>query len=355
MKKIFSTAMAIALAVLCATGFGIASCKNETQSLKNGAYAPVNKNASPEAKALLAFLYQQRGKGLLTGQHSYPLYSDVFTERVENLTGEHPAVYGQDFGYSKMGSLDGINFRQRVVDNAIKWYQKGAIITLMWHSVPPTQDEFFTEWQGDQCIQSKLTDEQWKELLTEGTELNNRWKTQVDVVAFFLKQLQYQNIPVIWRPYHEMNGSWFWWGQRPGKGGYEALYRMLYDRLTNYHKLNNLLWVFNANELGSSNVGDYKDFYPGDDVVDILATDIYHSEFKGSDYELLAELGKGKIVAWGEVGKMPTEDDVKKHPNMSWFMTWCEFLEKDNTWQEANDIYKSNLTITLDELNKIRK
>lgn len=354
MKKAFTAIITTAMIALGASSIALAACKSESKPVLT-AHDPVNPNITPEAKELLAFLYKQRGNGVLTGQHSYPLYSDVFVERVENLTGEHPAVYGQDFGYSKMGSLDGINFRQRVIDNAIKWHEKGAIITLMWHAVPPTQEEYFTEWKGDNCIQSSLTDDEWKQLLTDGTEINNRWKSQVDVIAYFLKQLQYQNIPVIWRPYHEMNGDWFWWGKRPGEEGYQALYRMLYDRLTNYHHINNLLWVFNANEVGSPNVGEYKDFYPGDDVVDILATDIYHTEFKGDDCEMLELLGKGKLTAWGEVGKMPTPDDVKKHKNMSWFMTWCEFLEKDNTWQEANDIYKSDATITLDELKSIRK
>ena len=249
------------------------------------AQAPVNPNATPEARELLQFIYNQSGHGLLAGQHSYPLYSDIYMERAYHQSGEvgHPAVFGQDFGYSKPGSLDGINNRQRVVDNAIKWHDKGAIITLMWHAVPPTTDANYTTWKGENGIQSKLTDAQWGELLKPGTEINLRWQAQVDVIAFFLKQLQDQNIPVIWRPYHEMNGDWFWWGYKPGH--YQKLFRMLYDRLTNYHHLNNLLWVFNANEIGSSNVMDYDKFYPGKDVVDILATDVYSKNFEKGDYE----------------------------------------------------------------------
>ena len=84
------------------------------------AQKPVTPNASPEACKLLSFIYAQSGNGTLTGQHSYPLYSDIYMERVENFTGVHPVVFGQDFGYSKPNSLDGINFRQRVIDNAIK-------------------------------------------------------------------------------------------------------------------------------------------------------------------------------------------------------------------------------------------
>ena len=320
-----------------------------------GAQTPVNRQATPEACELLKFIYAQSGNGTLTGQHCYPLYSDILMERVENLTGSHPVVFGQDFGYSKANSLDGINFRQRVVDNAIKWHAKGAIITIMWHAVPPTTDAEFTVWQGKDAVQSKLTDAQWADLTTEGTELNDRWKSQVDVVAYFLKQLRDAGIPVIWRPYHEMNGDWFWWGARPGDDGYRKLYRMLYDRLTNYHRINNLLWVFNANEIGSPNVGDYADFYPGHDYVDILATDIYNHGYNRRDYDALLKLADGKPIAWGEVGKLPTPEIVREQPRWAWFMCWCEWLETVNTYEARTSIYNAAETITLEELNASRK
>lgn len=314
------------------------------------AQTPVTPNASNEAKDLLGVIYNNSGKTTFAGQHCYPLFSDIYMERADNLTGSHPVIFGQDFGYSKANSLDGINFRQRVVDNAIKWHAKGAIITLMWHAVPPTNKEFFTEWKGENCIQSKLTDKQWNDLFTEGSEINSNWKSQVDVIAYFLKQLQYENIPVIWRPYHEMNGDWFWWGYN-GKN-YVKLYQMLFDRLVNYHKINNLIWVFNANELGSPNVKGYDDFYPGDKYIDILASDFYSSNYKGKDYELLLKLGNGKPVAIGECGKMPTPELLKNQPKWSWFMCWGEFLETGNDWKSRKDLYDSQEVTTLEEFVK---
>lgn len=331
----------------------IAAVLATTLSINAISQNPVNQNATPEAKELLNFIYRQNGNGTLTGQHSYPLYSDIYMERVENFTGSHPVVFGQDFGYSKHNSLDGINFRQRTIDNAIKWHNQGAIITLMWHAVPPNCNDNYTIWKGEHGIQSKLTDKEWNDLFTEGTEINNNWKSQVDVIAFYLKQLQDEHIPVIWRPYHEMNGDWFWWGYNPDN--YKKLYKMLYSRLTDYHKINNLLWVFNANELGSQNVKQYEDFYPGDNYVDILATDIYNSEYKGNDYEKLLKLGKGKPIAWGEVGKLPTPEIIKQQPKWVWFMCWSEFLETANDWNRRTDIYNADNTITLEELNAKKK
>src|SRR5262249_40163921 len=147
-----------------------------------------------------------------------------------------------------------------------------------------------------ESIQGKLTDTEWNELITPGTPLNERWKSQVDVIAWFLKQLKNADVPVLWRPYHEMNGDWFWWGKKPGDDGYKKLYRMLFDRLVKFHGLNNLIWIYNCNEL-NDNVGPYEKFYPGSDVVDILATDVYRRGFAQDDYDTLSALAGNKPIA----------------------------------------------------------
>jgi mannan endo-1,4-beta-mannosidase len=316
------------------------------------AQEPVTPNASPEAKELLGFIYSISGQQTLTGQHGYPLCSDILVERVHNLTGEYPAVFGQDFGFSKANTLDAINFRQRIVDNAIKWHEKGMIITLMWHATPPTMDEP-CEFKGG--IQSKLTDEEWQQLITNGTAINEQWKSQVDVIAFFLKQLRNANVPVLWRPYHEMNGNWFWWGNKQGSNGYAKLYQMMYERLVVYHKINNLIWVFNANEVGSENVADYDKFYPGDKYVDVLATDVYHNNYQKSDYQSLLKLANGKPIALGEVGHLPTPQQLIDQPKWAWFMVWSEHIETANTYDERVAIYKHKQTMTLDEVVEMRK
>ena len=78
--------------------------------------------------------------------------------------------------------------------------------------------------------------------------IENCLKAGVDKIAGYLKELQDAEIPVLWRPYHEMNGDWFWWGKKKGEDGYKKLWSMMYDRFVNFHGLNNLLWVFNTNE-----------------------------------------------------------------------------------------------------------
>ena len=270
---------------------------------------PVTPNASPEAVDLLRFLYGISGKQTIIGQHAAPLVAPSQLGTVYKMTRHYPAIFGQDFGFSEPGTWDGINYRQRLVDEAIRRHDEGFIIVLMWHAVRPIEDEPVT-FEGS--VQGKLTDSQWRDLITPGTAVNERWKSQVDVIAWHLRQLRDAHVPVLWRPYHEMNGNWFWWGKRPGDDGYRKLYRMLFDRLVNFHGLNNLIWIYGANELREG-VDPYERYFPGRDVVDVLATDVYKGSFK-PDYDALTALAGGKPIALAEVGRVPPLDLLASEP-----------------------------------------
>lgn len=307
---------------------------------------PVTPNPSPEAVQLLTYIHAISGKKTLTGQHCVPLNGSTRLAGVQKLVGYYPAVFGQDFGFSAAGTWDGINFRQQIVDEAIRRHQEGFINTLMWHALLPTDEEPVT---FEESVQGNLTDAQWHGLITPGTELHERWKSQVDVIAWFLKQLREAHVPVLWRPYHEMNGAWFWWGKKTGENGYKKLYQMLFDRLTNFHQLNNLIWVFNANEAGG-HVDPYATYYPGDDCVDILATDVYHKGFAQEDYEQLLALAGDKPIALGEVGALPSPLILQQQPRWAWFMFWGEPME---LWQGKDAVkatYESTETLSWEEL-----
>ena len=302
--------------------------------------------ATPEAGALYQYLLDVSGRHTLAGQHCAPLLGSTRLPAALKMTQHYPAVFSQDFGFSEPGTWDGINFRQQIVDEAIRRHEEGFIINLMWHAVRPTDDE---PVDFKSSIQGKLTDEQWQQLLTQGTELNERWKSQVDVIAFFLKQLRDARVPVLWRPYHEMNGDWFWWGGRTGDSGYRKLYRMLYDRLVHFHRLNNLIWVFGGNEVREK-VGSYADFFPGHDVVDVLATDIYSTNYAGHDYEDLLALAHGKPIALAEVGPLPTVEILKKQPRWAWFTAWGDLGGARQDRAVILATYTSEEVLTWDEL-----
>ena len=223
--------------------------------LSNGCSSvrPVTPHASPEAVALLKYLHRISGRHTLTGQHNYPNTHDTSTRRAAAAWGKTPAIFGQDFGFAAPGDKDAVAARPDIIAEVKRQYARGSIITLCWHAVPPTADEpvTFRPKRGASSnqlasVQGRLTDEQWQDLITPGTKLNQHWCEQVDVIAGYLKQLRDAHVPVLWRPYHEMNGDWFWWGGRQGNRGTSALYRQLFDRLANYHHLNNLVWIWSV-------------------------------------------------------------------------------------------------------------
>ena len=315
--------------------------KKETMRAGQAHYDPVNRNATPEATSLLNHLYSLNGKKIITGHHNSVGKADRYPERVKELTGRLPQIWGCDFGmYYKPGYADS------VVLQAHRKFADGFIVTLMWHAGRPQDDPPFG-WK--ESIQAKMTDAEWKELITPGSRLHSRWLQQVDTVAGYLKKLQALGVPVLWRPYHESNGVWFWWGNRKGENGSARLYRMMYDRFVHDHKLNNLIWVWNTNaprQLINDEAYAYEDYFPGMEYVDVLAADVYHHDYRQSHHDELVALGHGKVIALGEVGEVPTPAILERQPMWAWFMIWADFVDTHNTAQQIKALYRSPRVLT---------
>ena len=302
---------------------------------------PVNKNVSKEARELLHFLYSIKGKYILSGQHNYPNELNRSSDTIEAYTGKLTAVWGSSYrGESPLNP--------EMTQEAIRKHKNGYIITLMYHQPRPYADSLGS-------FRNKISDEEWEQLMTPGTKIHQTWAGDIDKIAAELKTLQKHNVPVLWRPYHEMNGGWFWWGHRRGEEGYNRLWRMMYDRFTNHHQLNNLIWVWNANAPLDRKVPmDYHLYYPGGDVVDILAADIYGGNYKQSFHDQLVELADGRVIAMGEIGNAPDPEILDQQPQWAWFMMWSGFPWKKNTPEEIKSLYKHPKVITKDEL-KVKK
>ena len=305
---------------------------------------PATPNASPEAKALLQLLYNLSGKYTLTGQHNFASAADRNSRFAADYSGKTPVIWSTDFGFAKAGDKDSHLRRADMVQEAIRQYQKGSIVALCWHAVPPTANEpvTFQPLPGADTlmlasVQGHLTDQQFRDILTPGTALHKQWEAQVDTIAFYLKQLQKAHVPVLWRPYHEMNGNWFWWGNRVGKCSTAALYRQIYDRLVNYHKINNLVWVWSVDRPSKPGM-EFVNFYPGDKYLDILALDVYGSDFKQDYYDKLNALSQGKLLALAEVGSPPSPEILDAQPKWSYWMIWSGMVRNTSKKQyEALD------------------
>ena len=350
----------------------LASCA--TQPARN-----VNPNATPEAQNLLNFLYDIQGKYILSGQHNYISTDSKYTEKVHEITGKYPVIWGSDFSFcyagdtprkfqhcgplnisdpgewnvSEITDVTPEEARQKLVQTAINKHKEGHIITLMWHCCPPKFENNCCDGNEIWAMENRPTPEEWKELVTDGTPTNTAWKEQADVIAGYLQQLQDARVPVLWRPYHEMNGVWFWWCNQKGEDGFKKLWIMMYDYFTNHHKLNNLVWVWNTNaprDIPGDEAFAYEDFWPGIEYVDVLAADVYRKDWKQSHHDDLRKLGNGKPIALGEVGNPPTPEIIAQQPYWTWFMPWGSLvLWRDNP-EVLKQLFQDDRLLTRDEL-----
>ena len=308
-----------------------------------------NPSASQQAKKVYEFLLQQSGKKTLSGTMSGSSNSNDFADLIYSNVGKYPALTGYDFIFLQYSPTPE-NWNWKVNYNDIsaareQWNNNG-LVSYMWHWNVPTSENAWkngTE-KGDYtgyAFYSDKTAFDIKEALKEGTWQNQFLMKDIEEVASYLKNLRDAGIPVIWRPLHEAagnynlysdNGAWFWWG----KGGAEPckqLWRLLYDQFTNVHGLNNLIWVWTVD----ATVGcedQYDDWYPGDDVVDIVGVDIYenNTDAKTRQFQALVDVTKGnKLVSVSECGNIPDPDKCFAQGNAwSWFMVWCTYDENNN-------------------------
>ncbi len=338
---------------------------------------PVNPKASSHAQALLTFLDSIQGKYLLSGQHDFIGSGDKYARLVREITGKFPIVWGSDFSFEYDGneprkirhcgpanlsepgvdetfldvSLD--QMRDALIVRVKEMHERGHIITLMWHHPFPTfgnRGPYESIWSFD----ARPDMESWRELTTPGTSLYRAWADQADEVAEYLKQLQQLNIPVLWRPYHEMNGVWFWWCKKPGAEGFQKLYRQLYERFTGHHELNNLLWVWNPNaprDTPNDEAFAYADYYPGGDCVDVLAADVYREDWRQSHHDDILELADGKPISIGETAQLPTGEILDKQNYWTWFMPWGNLLLR-NPKEHIAHIYKRKNVLTLEDIER---
>lgn len=305
-----------------------------------------NPSSSKEVRELLAHLHDLSGKKTFTGQHNYLGRMSLASDSIKDITGKYPALWGSDFGFAdSTHDIDNIKYRANLVDEIVKQHKNGSLITLTYHQANPVMGE---PCQFKGCVQSKLSDEEWNDLITPGTSLYNAWCKQMDLLAEKLKDLQNKKIPVLFRPYHEMNGSWFWWGAKPGEKGFKVLWIQLFNYYTYHHKLNNLIWVWAPDKP----IHGLREFYPGDEYVDIVGCDIYPSQdtsvvFRKEWYDELVALAGEKPLALTECSIIPGPEILEEQPRWLWFMVWDK-LFKYNPTDKLKEVYSDPRYITLE-------
>lgn len=292
----------------------------------------VNPNATPQALKLKHLLDSIYGKKIISGQ-----CDDSYLTYIQEVTGgKSPAIMGYDFNGicpSQGGNND--------ATKAINWVKNmGGIAQFQWHWISPNADGDF--YSGNFKLGDALAD-------TAGLSYHNMIR-DIDLVAGEMKKMQDAGIAILWRPLHEAEGKWFWWGYAGGDAC-KKLYRLMYDRMVNRHHLNNLIWVWNS--YGT----DKENWYPGDDVVDIIAWDYPNYSGTNSSWNQYQNLfgNKGKLFGIGEDGKLTDPAILSSQPWL-YFLTWA-YMVKDPTQKDGknpkdwlNQVYNDPRVITLDDL-----
>lgn len=295
----------------------------QTESAENTAHT-----AAKRKDALYNYICENFGQTMLSCQQESTWMGspDYEMDYIEQTTGKLPAMRGLDF---MNNDFDG------VVQRAKEWDAKGGIVTICWHT--GVKSSGYQESLDDKPDFSKL--------LTEGTDEYNTLMESWDKAAKALQQLRDAGIPVLWRPFHEFDGAWFWWG-KGGSKNFIKLWQLMYDKFTNEYGLDNLIWV-----LGYS--GEVKNgWYPGDEYVDIIGSDTYDNSTNVKAWKRLEKVAD-KPMAFHECGNVPPVSDFEKDGAMwSWFMIWHTNFITDNNKDSLKAVYNSDKVITLDELPK---
>ena len=299
-------------------------------------------DAAKAKQKVLSYLYQTKGVQTIMGMHNREPNSEPAkqTNRVIALTGKTPAFWSGDFLFSPRD----IDARWNMIYECKRQWDHGVIVQLMLHVTPPTQPEAGA-WNGG--VRCKLSDSEWESLLTSGGELNQKWKARLDTYSIYFQYLKDNGVPVLFRPFHEMNQSSFWWGGRTGMNGTGALYRLTRDYLEKEKGFDHIIWVWNMQDLSY----DWNEYNPGDDYWDIFSVDIYSSDyFTDQKYNLAKNIAGEKPMGIGECAKLPTCNELKSQPDWGFVMSWAELTFSHNSDEEVKSLYWAENIITHDKL-----
>jgi mannan endo-1,4-beta-mannosidase len=298
-------------------------------------------NARSQTFKSLNYLNSIKGLKTVAGQHnrepnSTPNWS---SQQINTVTGKWPALWGGDFLFS---SSD-VSNRGTMINQAITEWNNKSLISILYHACPPTSGEPCS-WSN---VTSTLTQTQWDQLVTNGTTLNNTWKQRLDGIAVHLQKLENSGVEVLFRPFHEINGNWFWWAGRGGANGSRKLFEISRDYLINTKGLSNLIFVWNLSDISTTGLTDYR---PSN--FDIASMDFYYNtpRYSSTKYNAMISASGGKPIAIGECDILPTSAQLSSQPLWTFFMGWSELVFSNNTNAQIQSTYYATNVIIQEEM-----
>lgn len=295
-----------------------------------------DRKATPAAVSLFQYLSALSKNGYVLYGHQNDTYHKMFLVKegsesdTRDVTGSLPAMLGVD-SLSLTGAelhltpkerKNGMTYTDKLTEISLKAAQEGAIVTFSMHmpnfaqvAKKPKADGKY-DYSG--YSPNDVSGDVGSRIQPEG-DLNEVFNGYLDMVAEYALNLQAHNVPIIFRPLHEHNGSWFWWGKgRTNEGDYIALWQYIVKYLRDEKGVHNMLYAFSPNGPCLDDES-YLYGYPGDRYVDILGLDLYDDKqdgkWKGDLKKSLTVIG-AKAKATGKVLAL-TETGVRKQGSLT--------------------------------------
>jgi mannan endo-1,4-beta-mannosidase len=340
------------------------ACKNDPRTGTGTAKLSINPNAMDDVNRLLGYLLElpeRKNKKVISGQnccHGNEIIGcyEAYVEALHAATGKWPGMIGVDYEYTNRftpAQLSECN--QYLID----YWHEGGLITINWAPHNPWTDGGTRD----------LTVVEIRDLYDPDSEIYDKWHRELDRIAGGLEELQQAGVVVLWRPMQEMNGNWFWWGSGSSPDDpqhFRKVYQDMFHYFTDEKQLNNLIWVYSvAVHCGRDYAKEPAFYYPGDDYVDIVGTNVYESEgYSICDYEAIKQLGKP--VALTECGpdhaKMDGSFDntlmleaIKTQaPDIVYWTTWHDWPDHYVSMvsnRKARELLEDPWVITRDEIS----
>lgn len=299
-----------------------------------------------ETENLFRNLKQLTTQGIMFGHHDDPVYGigwdgEENRSDVKSVCGDYPAVMSFDLGRIELGgceSLDKVPF-ERIKSEIIAQYNRGGMVSLSWHLDNPVTGKDSWDVSDTTVVVSVLP----------GGANHDKFNGWLDRVAVFMNSLKTEagvKVPILFRPWHEHTGSWFWWGQDLCTAEqYKTLWRLTYDRMRE-QGVNNALYAYSPGA-GFKDSTAYLERYPGDDIIDLVGFDFYQHDRKKYINEMenaltiLTQVGRAhnKPIAITETGFETIPDPtwwtqtlmpvISKYP-ISYVLVWRNAREREN-------------------------
>jgi mannan endo-1,4-beta-mannosidase len=296
---------------------------------------PIDKKATKETVALFNNLKElSKNHTLFAHQHAteygHGWYGDEDQSDVKSVCGSHPAMIGVDFGGFSIPSAEGREkYKKSLRKNVVDTYNRGGVTTVAWHFSNPVSGGGFY-WKDSVSLPAV-------KYIIPGGEAHEKYKTILREIGDWTKTLKGNDgtlVPLIFRPYHEFDGGWFWWGApHCTKEEFVSLWKFTVSYLRDSLEVHNFLYAFSPDNKFNTEE-QFLERYPGDEWVDMVGMDNY-GDMGRDRYALDVASKKLKIVSDYAIkkGKLAafTETGLESIPDTTWWTeTLLKVMKKDN-------------------------